>query len=102
VERIYKRDLYKFVDEIMIPQSMLPHLNKDTVRVEDILSYQDSGDDLRDDDIIIDWLKINYALKDKNPVDNVKFFSRYNDCGRLLPFTFGGVGWKKRDLLPLS
>ena len=31
------------------------------------------------EDIIVDWLRINYAMQDRNPVDNIRFFSRYND-----------------------
>jgi len=30
-------------------------------------------------DIIVDWLRINYAMQDRNPVDNIRFYSRYND-----------------------
>jgi len=81
VARIFRRDLYKFVDEILVPQSMLGHLTKDKVQAADIIAHQDSGDDLTEDDVIVDWLKINYGLQDKNPVDHMKFFSRYNDNG---------------------
>ena len=34
---------------------------------------------LQEGDIIVDWLRINYAMKDINPVDKISFFSRYND-----------------------
>ena len=27
----------------------------------------------------MDWLRINYAMQDRNPVDNIRFYSRYND-----------------------
>ena len=40
----------------------------------DIVSYQKSGD-LKIDDIRIVVCPINYAFKDKNPVDFVKFYN---------------------------
>jgi deoxynucleoside triphosphate triphosphohydrolase SAMHD1 len=27
----------------------------------------------------VDWLRINYAMRDRNPVDAIRFYSRYND-----------------------
>ena len=41
----------------------------------DIISYQKSGD-LKIDDIRIVVCPINYAFKDKNPVDFVKFYNK--------------------------
>jgi len=74
-----RRDLYKFVDEIIIPKEILEHFNKDNVRIEDIISYQPDDAEITKDDLVFDWLKINYGLQDQNPVDYVKFYSRFND-----------------------
>jgi len=33
---------------------------------------------LSENDIIVEKLRINYAMKDQNPVDHIKFYSKYN------------------------
>ena len=34
--------------------------------------------DVVEDDILVQWLTLNYAMKDKNPVDSVLFFTKYD------------------------
>ena len=79
IQRIRKRKLYKFVDEVAIPAAMIAHLPK--VTPEDITTCQigTGKDTLHPDDLIIQDLKINYAMKDRNPVDNTHFFSSARD-----------------------
>eukprot|EP00455_Lapot_gusevi_P006162 TRINITY_DN1262_c0_g1_i8.p1 TRINITY_DN1262_c0_g1~~TRINITY_DN1262_c0_g1_i8.p1 ORF type:complete len:573 (+),score=128.96 TRINITY_DN1262_c0_g1_i8:984-2702(+) len=75
IMRIRKRHLYKMVDKIVIPSSSW-HIVRQ-VQAADIVNCQ-SGNLLRPEDIHIDIMTINYAFKDLNPVDHVKFFSPSN------------------------
>lgn len=72
IRRIEKRDLYKLALEINIPMNS----NK-TPTPSDILSVQ-TDNKLTEDDIVIDTFMNNYAMKDKNPIDNVHFYSKRN------------------------
>ncbi|CAG8433581.1 10901_t:CDS:10 [Diversispora eburnea] len=74
IKNIRHRKLYKFVDECLIPYKMDIAENK--LNSFEIVSHQ-SGSDLNEDDVIVERLKMNYGKKDKNPVDNVKFYDRY-------------------------
>jgi hypothetical protein len=48
------------------------------VTAEDILGHR-PGTNVRPEDIVIGHAKFNYGMKDKNPVDAVHFFSRWED-----------------------
>ena len=74
------RDLYKFVDEVLVPQEILGHFRKEHATAERIIEFRGTDEGHVDaGDIIVQWLKINYAMKDKNPVDHIRFYSRFND-----------------------
>jgi hypothetical protein len=81
IKRLRTRDLYKFVDEFLIPPELRDRLNKNTVKAQDIINHQSNGDNLTQDDIIVIFTKLNYAMNDKNPVDSIRFFSKYNSEG---------------------
>ncbi|WZN63982.1 deoxynucleoside triphosphate triphosphohydrolase [Chloropicon roscoffensis] len=76
VDRIRRRKLYKYVNEYCVPTERLPNWQK--VKAEDVvgcqLKNQAHGVELKPDDIVIQNLKIDWAMKDKNPVDHVYFF----------------------------
>ena len=76
VDRIRRRKLYKYVNEYCVPTERLPKWQK--VKAEDgvgcQLKNQAHGVELKPDDIVIQNLKIDWAMKDKNPVDHVYFF----------------------------
>ncbi|KAG0219960.1 SAM domain and HD [Mortierella sp. NVP41] len=78
LKRIRTRNLYKFVDELLIPREKLGVLTKENINSTEIVSCQGSNDHLRRDDVIVEFLKNNYAMKDQNPVDGIKFFSKTN------------------------
>ncbi|EQC32779.1 hypothetical protein SDRG_09750 [Saprolegnia diclina VS20] len=80
VRRIRRRELYEFVDEYLVPSTLTNAIPK--VRPADIACAGNaSGIDLNVDDIIVYDGKLNYNLKDKNPVDMVSFYtsSNYNE-----------------------
>ncbi|KAF8931770.1 SAM domain and HD [Haplosporangium gracile] len=78
LKRIRTRNLYKFVDELLIPREKLGILTKENINSAEIVSCQGSNDHLQQEDVIVEFLKNNYAMKDQNPVDGIKFFSKTN------------------------
>ncbi|GJD08109.1 Deoxynucleoside triphosphate triphosphohydrolase SAMHD1 [Galdieria sulphuraria] len=69
-----KRELYKFVCELLVP-SHIPDITE-----EEVTSHQNTPQvDLRPEDIIVQNMRANYAMKEKNPVDNVLFFRNWED-----------------------
>ncbi|KAG9067547.1 SAM domain and HD [Linnemannia hyalina] len=78
LKRIRTRNLYKFVDELLIPREKLGILTKENINSAEIVSCQGTNDHLQQDDVIVEFLKNNYAMKDQNPVDGIKFFSKTN------------------------
>ncbi|KAI9278654.1 HD phosphohydrolase domain-containing protein [Phascolomyces articulosus] len=79
MRRLRTRDLYKFVDEFLLPTELESHINKHTITESEIISHQSTGDNLTEEDVIVKWIKINYAMKDRNPVDSIRFYSKFND-----------------------
>jgi hypothetical protein len=83
LKRFRRRDLYKFVDEVLVP----PDADKGEIaqRLIELQALQivasDTSHQLQESDIIIDHTVMNYAMKNKNPVNHVKFFSKWDDTG---------------------
>lgn len=59
IKRIRTRQLYKFVDEVLIPQNKQSYLTKDKINPREIIAYQDDNDRLVEEDVIVQWLRIN-------------------------------------------
>ncbi|KAI9298613.1 HD phosphohydrolase domain-containing protein [Neoconidiobolus thromboides FSU 785] len=87
IKRIRKRQLYKFVDQIMIPIQYKDKITKDIITPELISNYQSSSEvSINNEDIIVDWFKLNFGKGEKNPVDYVKFYSRHDlNTGHYIP-----------------
>jgi len=77
INRIRTRKLYKFVDEYLVPDDLKNHLTEQKINAREIIAHQTENDGLEEDDVIVDRLKLNYAMSDKNPVDHVKFYNQY-------------------------
>ena len=80
VRRIRNRDLYTYVNEYTVPEIDIPNFKP--VTEEDITTCQ--GDNkipggLKPSDIVVHNMKIDYSMKNKNPVDSVYFFQEYGD-----------------------
>ena len=80
VRRIRRRELYQYVNDFAVPEQDI--IGFKPVTEVDITSCQ--GDNnipggLRPDDIMVQNVKIDYSMKNKNPVDSVKFFQDYGD-----------------------
>ncbi|KAI9002319.1 hypothetical protein BC832DRAFT_593626 [Gaertneriomyces semiglobifer] len=77
IKRIRKRDLYRFVDQILVPLHLATEI-KASITADAIVACQEAEDHLIADDVIVEWLKLGYAMKDRNPVDNIGFFSKWH------------------------
>ncbi|CAG8528970.1 4887_t:CDS:10 [Cetraspora pellucida] len=75
IKQLRRRKLYKFVDECLIPKDKKDDMMK-AINEREIISYRNGNVSLHEDDVIVDWKTLNYAKKDENPVDAVRF---YND-----------------------
>eukprot|EP01132_Coremiostelium_polycephalum_P000993 gene993-1259_t len=78
IRNIRTRNLYKFVDEVILTSGD-SNILKDGLAEE----IAKEGNDLLKEDIIVDQLKLNYALKDKNPVENTHFYTRYDNTKKV-------------------
>eukprot|EP01130_Rhizamoeba_saxonica_P007907 TRINITY_DN3199_c0_g2_i1.p2 TRINITY_DN3199_c0_g2~~TRINITY_DN3199_c0_g2_i1.p2 ORF type:complete len:190 (+),score=46.35 TRINITY_DN3199_c0_g2_i1:978-1547(+) len=75
VRRIRKRELYGFVDDFIVPETLLAEWQDPTSN--DIIGYIDYPD-ITPEEILITSHTNNYALGDRNPVDHIYFFSKYD------------------------
>eukprot|EP01103_Thecamoeba_quadrilineata_P014178 TRINITY_DN4153_c0_g1_i1.p1 TRINITY_DN4153_c0_g1~~TRINITY_DN4153_c0_g1_i1.p1 ORF type:complete len:473 (+),score=37.58 TRINITY_DN4153_c0_g1_i1:83-1501(+) len=76
ISNIRKRKLYKFADEVIVPP--ISWQNFSQITEKDIIEHKNSSSSLREADIILHKLQLNYAMENKNPVDNVHFFSKWD------------------------
>jgi HD superfamily phosphohydrolase len=77
LRRVRTRDLYHCADQVIIPYELQTEISQSEISSEMILRHCDSHE-IQQDDVIVQWLTLNYAMKDKNPVDSVLFFSKYD------------------------
>ncbi|KAI8369175.1 hypothetical protein EDC96DRAFT_607057 [Choanephora cucurbitarum] len=101
IKLLRTRNLYKFVDEFLIPPELESKLNETTVTPQDIVNHQTDNAGLSESDVIVSFSKVNYSMKEKNPVDSIRFFSKFNDkesfnipqdkVSYLIPTTFQDV-----------
>jgi deoxynucleoside triphosphate triphosphohydrolase SAMHD1 len=74
IKRLRRRELYEFVDEYLLPADVANVIPKVTAR-EIAACNTTSGVALREEDIVVADSRLNYNLRDRNPVDHVKFYS---------------------------
>lgn len=75
IDRLRRRELYKYVTDALIPQDVLQSNNWRAPTAQDIVnSYRGSDVRLRAEDVILQENKIDYSKRDKNPLDSVHFF----------------------------
>jgi hypothetical protein len=84
---VRKRDLYRFVDQRIIEWELREVFDKRITReriVEEArrLAVQEGTDvdltDLTPDSVIVDQNMMHYGMKEKNPLDFVKFYSKHH------------------------
>ncbi|KAG0743419.1 hypothetical protein G6F62_004877 [Rhizopus arrhizus] len=83
IKSIRKRDLYKFVDEFLIPPELEDRLDKHIINAQNIVNHQTDNAGLTEQDVIVRFTKINYAMNERNPVDSIRFYSKFNEQGKM-------------------
>lgn len=80
IQRLRKRELYKLADEVIIPDFSSPELIDKilTITADDVYNCKEYDAVLNKENIIIDVFECNYAMKKKNPVNNVSFYTKWN------------------------
>lgn len=84
LKRIRHRDLYRFIAQKLLIDKKLVAKH---ITPEEIVGNQDVskhyGISLRPEDIIVNFHSLNWGLKDKNPVEAVRFFDSDYNLGKL-------------------
>ena len=83
--RLRRRELYKYVNEFTVPRARLPAWRD--VTPEDITAHNKDGGPpggLRPEDVIVQNLKIDWAMKASNPVDKIHFYQDYSSQEKFL------------------
>ncbi|KIY52421.1 HD-domain/PDEase-like protein, partial [Fistulina hepatica ATCC 64428] len=81
VHRVRTRKLYKMVDYGPVPWKEVQRYKEHVTpaRIATIAKRGLSQDDLQaSDNIIVDFSPLHYGMKDKNPLDYIKFYSKNN------------------------
>ncbi|XP_023757405.1 uncharacterized protein LOC111905903 [Lactuca sativa] len=77
IRRIRRRDLYQFCNEFTVPKDKLHHFKY--VTPQDIICSQKSGGvTLREEDIAVSNVKIDFTRGTNNPLESINFFEDYN------------------------
>lgn len=96
INRIRRRDLYRVVDWTIVkwPQrDFIKHITAERIvkaakelvhSSNGVVSDQDLVNELTSDDVIADISMLHYGMKEKNPLNFVKFYGKYNIHGRHL------------------
>ncbi|XRB15909.1 deoxynucleoside triphosphate triphosphohydrolase SAMHD1 [Pseudoscourfieldia marina] len=79
LHRLRTRSIYKYVNEFVVPEEMLPHWKP--VKASDVTECQSVGDGvhLTPDMIRVHNVKIDYTKKNRDPVTMVSFFTNFDD-----------------------
>lgn len=75
IERLRKRQLYKYVTDAPVPMEILERGRWEAPTAQDVINcYRGNDVKLKAEDVIIQENKINYSMKDSNPLDHVHFY----------------------------
>ncbi|KAI8801937.1 hypothetical protein BJ742DRAFT_661575, partial [Cladochytrium replicatum] len=97
IRRIQRRDLFKLAGMIALEPEALTRVRKGDLNPEVLSRYAPRAEPFCPDDCVVEWLEIHHGMKDKNPLEHVKFFNKYdnvvtqgqrNDSSTLLPTHF--------------
>ncbi len=75
IQRLRNRQLYKYVTDAPVPFDILERGRWEAPSAQDVVNcYKGHDVKLCADDVIIQENKINYSMKDDNPLDHVHFY----------------------------
>ncbi|KAJ2869399.1 hypothetical protein GGI22_000280 [Coemansia erecta] len=78
LKRIHKRDIYKFVDEFILPPGLTDIANSRAINEAEVVGHRSANDDFVERDVLVESFCIHYGMHNENPVDHVNFYSKYN------------------------
>ena len=77
--RILLFNFYSCADQIHIPPDLHDSILPENITSELIIRHDTAiGEKLGKDAIIVEWLTLNFAMKDRNPMDFIRFFTKYD------------------------
>ncbi|KAJ2634148.1 hypothetical protein GGF40_004377 [Coemansia sp. RSA 1286] len=79
ISRIYTRDIYKFVDEFIMPADFSAIASKQHINEAAIVGFRADGDDFVEHDILINFARKHFGMGSENPVDHINFYSKYKN-----------------------
>ena len=84
ISRLRKRELYKYVTDAQVPRDVLERGQWVAPTPQDIVShYHGNGDvKLNIDDVLVHENKIDYSMRNKNPLDSVSFYEYIGDTNK--------------------
>lgn len=74
--RIEKRDLYKCIGQAILKKPREKEEIPDII--EEMAACIDGGPHIQPDDFIIDIVTFDYGMRDRNPIDEVRFYGKNN------------------------
>ncbi|KAJ2794665.1 hypothetical protein H4R21_005419 [Coemansia helicoidea] len=77
ISRLRTRDIYKFVDEYILPPGIAPFADT-AISAAEIVGHRADNDDFGERDVLVDVCRIHYGMKQDNPVDHVRFYSKFS------------------------
>lgn len=77
IRRMRNRDLYKFVDEIVLSTEQIEKYPM--IKVQDIVSLSRSEVTINEEDIILDIIQLSHCNKADDPLLHTHFFRSWND-----------------------
>uniref|UniRef100_A0A0D9Y285 HD-associated domain-containing protein n=1 Tax=Oryza glumipatula TaxID=40148 RepID=A0A0D9Y285_9ORYZ len=85
IQRIRRRELYKFCNEYSVPKDKLEHFKN--ITTQDIVCSQKSSKVLlKEEDVAVSNVKIDLTRGKDNPLESIKFFKDFG-CDEKFPIT---------------
>ncbi|KAJ2720358.1 hypothetical protein GGI07_004654 [Coemansia sp. Benny D115] len=78
IRRLQTRDLYRFVDEYVLPAELDSLVTSKSINEATIVGFRGDGDDFVEHDVLISFVRYNHGMKKDNPMDHVGFYSKYS------------------------
>ncbi|KAI9504646.1 hypothetical protein GGI25_000696 [Coemansia spiralis] len=78
IARIHKRDIYKFVDEFILPPELASVADRSVINEAEIVGHRSTNDGFVEKDVLVEFSCIHYGMGKENPVDHIKFYSKYS------------------------
>ncbi|KAJ1935946.1 hypothetical protein FBU59_005219 [Linderina macrospora] len=78
IKRVQKRELYKLVDEFILPPDLSTIADPHIMNAAKITEFRSDNDDFSERDVLVDINRVHYGMKNHNPVEHINFYSKYN------------------------